>query len=38
MYLALVIEGVSFVHNAIDLHLRRPYKRTHVFVNPFVKN
>lgn len=38
MYLALVIEGVPFVHDAIDLHLREMYKRTHVFVNPFVKD
>lgn len=38
MYLALVIEGVPFVHHAIDLHLRKRYKRTRVFVNPFVKH
>lgn len=38
MYLALVIEGVPFVHGAIDLHLRKPHKRTRVFVNPFVKD
>lgn len=37
MYLALVIEGVPFVHRAIDLHLRKRYKRTRVFVNLFVK-
>lgn len=27
MYLALVIEGVPFVRDAIDLHLREPYKK-----------
>lgn len=38
MYVALVIEEGPFIHIAIDLHLRKLYKRIHVFVNLFVKN
>lgn len=35
MCLALVIEGVSPAHNAIDLYLHKVYKGTHVAMSPF---
>lgn len=34
----LSLKECLFVHSATDLHQRKPYKRTGVFVNPFVKN